>query len=139
HALGRFRLSATNRLDAVLELSLRRIKAGKETHGLTRLGAAYCLLGDWASATAVLGRAVARPDAPALDGFLLALARHHLGRSDEARSDCVRALERIGSNLTDEATHDVAVDALMTIRGLGVGEAESILLDLVFPADPFAR
>ena len=27
----------------------------------------------------------------------------------------------------------------MTIRGLGVDEAESFLLDVVFPADPFAR
>ena len=33
----------------------------------------------------------------------------------------------------------MAVEALMTIRGLGVDEAESLLLDVVFPADPFAR
>jgi sulfate transport system permease protein len=40
---------------------------------------------------AVLGTATAwvlvRHDGSALDGFLLALARHHLGRVDEARSD----------------------------------------------------
>ncbi len=53
----------------------------RDGSGLTRLGAAYGLLGDWASAAAVLGRAAARPDASALDGFLLALARHHLGRA----------------------------------------------------------
>ena len=49
----------------------------------------------------------------ALDGFLLALARHHLGRVDEARSDCDRALERLGSDLADEATRDVAVEACL--------------------------
>ena len=56
---------------------------------------------------------------------------------DEARSDCDRALERLGSDLADEATHDVAIEAFMTIRGLGVDEAEAVLQDLVFPADPF--
>jgi tetratricopeptide (TPR) repeat protein len=134
--LGRFRLSVTDRPPPLLEPSLMRIKADSERNGLTRLGAAYALLGDWASAAAVLERAATRPDASALDGFLLALARHHLGQHDAARSDCDRALERLGSNLADEATHDVAVEALMTIRGLGVDEAEALLLDLVFPADP---
>ena len=75
--------------------------------------------------------------AAALDDLLLALARHHLGRTDEAGSDCDRALGRLGSDLADEATHDVAVEALMTIRGLGLEEAEAALQDLVFPADPF--
>ena len=81
----------------------------------------------------------ARPDAPALDGFLLSLAHHHLGRVDEARSDCDRALARLSSDLADEATRDVAVEGLMTIRGLGPDEAEALLLDAAFPADPFAR
>jgi hypothetical protein len=31
----------------------------------------------------------------------------------------------------------LAIEALMTIRGLGVDEAESLLQDLVFPANPF--
>ena len=115
-----------------------RLKADPERNGLTRLGAAYYLLGDWAAAAAVLERAAARPDAPALDGFLLALARHHLGRPDEARSDCDRALERLRTERAEEETRDVAVEALMTIRGLGVDEAESLLLDAAFPADPFA-
>jgi hypothetical protein len=69
--------------------------------------------------------------------LLLALARHHLGRADEARSDCDRTLGRLGSDLADEATHDVAVEAIMTIRGLGVDDADALLQDLVFPADPF--
>jgi hypothetical protein len=55
-----------------------RIKADPVRNGLTRLGAAYYLKGDWASAAAVLERAAARPDARALDKFLLALARHHI-------------------------------------------------------------
>jgi hypothetical protein len=135
--LGRFRLSVTDRPFPLFQPGLQAIRADIERDGLTRLGVAYALLGEWASAAAELARAAARPDASALDGFLLALARHHLGRRDEARSDCDRALERLGSGLADEATHDVAVEALMTIRGLGVDEAEALVLDRVFPAEPF--
>jgi tetratricopeptide (TPR) repeat protein len=136
--LGRFRLSVTDRPFPFFEPSLLRIKADGEQNGLTRLGAAYSLLGDWASAEAVLARAATRPDAPALAKFLLALVRHHTGRRDEARRDCDVALQRLGSEWPDEATHDAAIEALMTIRGLGVDEAESLLLDLVFPAEAFA-
>jgi hypothetical protein len=138
HALGRFRLSVMDRPFShfLPSLHLQTLRADTERNGLTRLGAAHYLLGDWASAAAVLARAAARPDAPALDGFLLALARHHLGRVDVARSDCDSALGRLGSGLADEATHDVAVEALMTIRGLGIDAAEALLLDQVFPADP---
>jgi tetratricopeptide (TPR) repeat protein len=139
HALGRFRLSVTNRPVSFAELWLATIKVDEARDGRTRLGAAYALKGEWAPAAAVLERAVARPDATALDGFLLALARHHLGRVDEARSACDRALGRLGSDLADEATHDVAVEAIMTIRDLGVDAAASLLLDAAFPADPFAR
>jgi WD40 repeat protein/serine/threonine protein kinase len=135
--LGRFRLSVTNRPFPLIETRLKIIKADAQRNGLTRLGAANILLGDWASAAAVLARAAARPDASAVDGFLLALARHHLGFVDEARSDCDRALERLQSGLPDEVTRDVAVEAMMTIRGQGVDEAEAQLQDLVFPASPF--
>jgi len=136
---GRFRLAVTNRPFPLFEPRLRSNKGDDGRNGLTRLGAAYVLLGDWASAAGVLGRAAARPVATALDDFLLALAHHHLGRVDEARSDCDRALERVASDLSDESTQDVAVEALMNIRGLGVDAAEALLLDAAFPADPFAR
>jgi tetratricopeptide (TPR) repeat protein len=136
---GRFRPLVTNRPFRLYEPSLRGIKADAERNGLTRLGAAYGLLGDWASAAAVLERAAARPDPSALDGLLLALARHHMGRHDEARSDCDRAIERLGSNLADVATHDVTIEVLTTVRGLSVDEAELLLLDLVFPSDPFGH
>jgi hypothetical protein len=139
HALGRFRLAVTNRPVPCFEPSLTRIKADPVRNGLTRLGAAYYLEGDWASAAAVLGRAAARPDASALDGFLLALARHHLGRTAEARSECDRALERLRTDQASDETRDVALEALTTIRELGVDEAESRLLDAAFPADPFSR
>lgn len=139
HSLGRFRLSVTDRPFPFFELSLLGTRADNRRNGRTRLGAAYAQLGDWAPAAAVLARAAARPDATALDGLLLALAHNHLGRVNEARSDCDRALEQPGSDLGDEQTHDVAVAALMTIRGLALEEAEALLLDWVFPADPFAR
>ena len=87
----------------------------------------------------MLTRAAARPDASALDDFLLALARHHLGRFDEARSDCDRAFRRRASDLAEEATHDLAIEALVTIRGLGVDGADALLYDAAFPAYPFAR
>ena len=138
HTLGRFRLSVTDRPFPLFEPSLLRIKADAERDGRTRLGAAYVLRGEWAPAAAVLARAAARPDARALDGFLLALARHHLGHRDEARSGCDRALQRPSTELAEDETRDVALEALMTIRGLGVDEAESRLLDAAFPADPFA-
>jgi hypothetical protein len=39
----------------------------------------------------------------------------------------------------DEAeAHDVAAEALTTIRGLGPDAAGSLLRDAAFPADPFA-
>ena len=136
--LGRFRLSITNRPVPFFEPSLTRIMADTERNGLTRLGVASFLHGDWASAAAVLGRAAVRPDATALDGLLLALARHHLGRHDEARSDCDRALERVRPGPAEDATRDVAIEAIMTVRGLSVDEAESLLLDATFPANPFA-
>src|SRR5262249_2032132 len=137
YTLGRFRLSVTDRPFPFFEPSVLRIKADEGRDGLTRLGATYIVLGDWASAAAVLDRAAARSDASALDWFLLALARHHVGRHDEARSDCDRAVNRLRKSLADEDTRDVTIEALMTIRGLGLDEAESLLLDLVFPAGPF--
>ena len=136
--LGRFRLSVTNRPVPSFRASLTRLKADPVRNGLTRAGAAYYLLGDWAAAASILERAAARPGAPALDGLLLALARHHLGRSAEARSDCDRALERLRTERADEENRDVAVAALMAIRGLAPDEADSLLLDAAFPADPFA-
>jgi hypothetical protein len=51
----------------------------------------------------------------------------------------VRGGDSGASGLADEATHDVAVESLMTIRGLSLDQAESLLLDTAFPADPFAR
>jgi WD40 repeat protein/tetratricopeptide (TPR) repeat protein len=139
HALGRFRLAVTNRSVPFFEPSLTRIKADPVQNGLTRLGAAYYLKGDWASAAAVLERAAARPHASALDDFLLALARHHLGRTAEARSVCDRALKRLRTDEASDETRDVAFEALTMIRDLGVDDAESLLLDAVFPADPFSR
>jgi WD40 repeat protein/tRNA A-37 threonylcarbamoyl transferase component Bud32/tetratricopeptide (TPR) repeat protein len=137
--LGRFRLSVTDRRFPLFPPSLQAIRADAERPSLTRLGAAYTLLGDWTLAATVLARATARQSATALDHFLLALARHHLGRRDEARSACDRALRRVAKDLSDEATQDVAIEALVNVRGLGVNEAEALLFDAAFPADPFAR
>jgi WD40 repeat protein len=138
--LGRFRLSVTDRTVPLLELRLMHLKADRQRNGLARLGAAYALLGDWASAAAVLERAAAHHDGSALDGFLLALAHHHLGRADQARRECDRALARLrtGQAKAEDKTHDVAAEALTTIRGLNISQAESFLLDVVFPANPFA-
>jgi hypothetical protein len=138
HTIGRFRLSVTDRPFPLFEPSLARIKADGERDGRTRLGAAYALLGEWGRAAAVLERAVARPEATPLDGFLVAVARQHLGRRGEAHHDCDRAMARLRSERADEATHDVAIEALMTIRGLSVDEAEALVLDAAFPGDPFA-
>jgi hypothetical protein len=115
-----------------------RIQADWERNGLVRLGAAYGLAGDWASAAGVLERAAAQPGGSALGGFLLALAHHHVGRPAEARNDCDRARERLQSEKGDDEARDVAVEALLSIQGLSVPEAELLLLADAFPADPFA-
>jgi hypothetical protein len=138
HALGRFRLSVTNQPFPLFEPSLMRIKADRERNGLVRLAAAYGLAGDWASAAAVLERAAAQPGASALGGFLLALARHHLGRPAAARRDCDRARQRLQNEKADDEARDVAVEALRTIQGLSAAEAELLLLNDAFPADSFA-
>jgi hypothetical protein len=137
--LGRFRLSVTNRPFPLLEPSLTKIKADGDRYGLTRLGAAYCLRGDWASAAAVLAPAATRKGAFAIDGFLLALARHHLGRPAEARGDCDRALRRMRNERVTDETRDVAIEAVAAIRGLSLNKAELVLLEAAFPADPFVR
>jgi hypothetical protein len=137
--LGRFRLSVTNQPVPFFEPRLTQLKADRERNGLTRLGAAYSLLRDWTSAAAVLERAAARPDAPAVDVFLLALAHHHLGRAEEAQSACERALARLRTDRDADATYDVAAEALLTIRDLSLGAAESLVRDAALPADPFAR
>ena len=85
----------------------------------------------------MLGRAAARPDARPSTGSCWPWPAITWVSVDEARGDCDRALERLGSSLADEATHDVAIEALMTIHGLGVHEAEAALFDVVFPAEPF--
>jgi hypothetical protein len=125
--LGRFRLSVTNRPVPFFELRLRHLKADRERNGLARLGAAYSLLGDWASAAAVHERAAARHDGSARDGFLLALAHHHLGRALKARSECDRSLARLRTDQDEDETHDVAAEALTTIRGLNIRQAEALL------------
>jgi tetratricopeptide (TPR) repeat protein len=136
--LGRFRLWVTNRPVPFFEVRLMHLKADAKRNGLERLGAAYYLLGDWASAAAVLERAAAHSDGSALGGFLMALACHHLGRRDDARSHCDRALERLRTEQADDETRDVALEALTIIRDLRIDKAESLLLDAAFPADPFA-
>ena len=62
--LGRFRLSVTNRPVPSFRASLTRLKTNPVRNGLTRSGAAYYLLGDWAAAASILERAAARPGAP---------------------------------------------------------------------------
>jgi hypothetical protein len=62
----------------------------------------------------------------------------HLGRADEARSACERAVARLRTDQDEDATHDVAALALLTIRGLSKGAAEPLLRDAALPADPFA-
>ncbi len=137
-ALGRFRLSVTNQPVLLSEPTLMRLKADLDRNGLLRLGAAHYVRGEWASAAVMLERSVARADASALDEFLLALAHHHMGRIAEARGECESAFQRLKTEPADDATRAIALEALTTIRGLKVDEAELRLLDAAFPTDPFA-
>jgi Flp pilus assembly protein TadD len=84
---------------------------------------------------------------------LLGLISVRMGRRDQAidyigqaihlEPDFAPAHNNLGLALVEcgrleEATHDVAIEALMTIRGLSVDEAEALVLDAAFPGDPFA-
>ena len=137
--LGRFRLSITGRAFPQFGSSLQIIKADETQNGLTRLGAARCLLGQWKDAEPVLSRAARSPGATALEFFLLALARDHIEEHSQAQLDCDRAVALLKSDKLEQATNDVAVEALMTIRGASVDEAQSVVFDAAFPADPFSR
>jgi WD40 repeat protein len=137
--LGRFRISVTDRPIPRSGPILFRIAADARRSGLMRLGAAYGLLGDWASTAAVLGRAVARRAASDLDALLLALAHHHLGDPETARRDFERVLKRPKTHQADAETQSLTVEALAILRGMDAGAAESLRLDAVFPANPFAR
>ncbi len=57
----------------------------------------------------------------------------------EARRDGDRALERLRTGPAEDEPRDGAVEALMTIRGLSLDEAESLVRHAAFPADPFAH
>jgi serine/threonine protein kinase/WD40 repeat protein/tetratricopeptide (TPR) repeat protein len=138
HGLGRFRLWTTGRVVPLYETALEVIRGAAQGHGLTRLGAAYLSLGEWQRAASVLARAAERPDAPALDGFLLSLALHHQGRASEARAACERALAHYRAGATDGgAAREIALEALTTIRGVRPEKAELTLLDAAFPEAPF--
>ncbi|MHB1560327.1 MAG: protein kinase domain-containing protein [Isosphaeraceae bacterium] len=139
-SLGGFRLWTTGRSVPLFEPALAVIRDDPRRSALTRLGAAYLSLGDWPRAAAVLERVASRPDAPALDGFLLALALHHQGRTDEARATCELALREYHDGATGGAvTREVALEALARLRNFDMNTAESALLDAAFPVDPFGR
>ena len=50
----------------------------------------------------------------------------------------VLGAEIVGVDLAD-GVDDVTAEALTAIRGLTISQAESLLLDAAFPANPFAR
>ena len=138
-ALGRFRLSITNRTFPLFGSALQSIRADEMQNGFTRLGAAHCLLGHWGDATAVLSRAASRSGATALDFFLLALARHHVEEHVQAQLDCDRAFALLKCDKLAQDTNDVAVEALIKVRGVSVDEAQALVFDAAFPVDPFSR
>ncbi len=61
----------------------------------------------------------------------------HLAPLDDEGIGADAALSRLERAPVAPETRDVGIAALMTIRGLTAEEAESLLLDRVFPADPF--
>jgi hypothetical protein len=70
----------------------------------------------------VLARAASRSGATALDFFLLALARHHLEERTQAQLDCDRASVLFKYEKLAQETNDVAVEALIKVRGATVSQ-----------------
>ena len=68
----------------------------------------------------MLARAGSRSGATALDFFLLALARHHLKERTQAQLDCDRASVLFKYEKLAQETNDVAVEALIKVRGATV-------------------
>ena len=87
----------------------------------------------------MLARAASRSGATALDFFLLALARHYLEERAQAQLDCDRASVLWKYEKRAQETNDVAVEALIKVRGASVDKAQALVLDAAFPADPFSR
>jgi hypothetical protein len=123
----------------LFQTSLATIRADIERNGWTRAGAAYCLDGDWPSAARILERALARDGGSIPDQLMLALAYHQMGRPNEARRNCDRGVDGLKNHMIDDETRDIAIEAILNIRGLSVDAAKSLLLDLAFPDDPFAH
>jgi hypothetical protein len=69
-----------------------------------------------------LARAASRSGATALDFFLLALARHHLEERTQAQLDCDRASVLLKYEKRAQETNDVAVEALIKLRGATVSQ-----------------
>ena len=72
------------------------------------------------------------------DWLFLAMAHHRLGHAEEARSWLDRSVRWIGQ----AADGSREVTALSSVNRLTLGllrsEAEALLTDAAFPADPFA-
>ena len=110
HTIGRFRLSAAARPEAVREERRRAGLLRNDLDGWTMLGAARYLRGEWPAALAALRNAPAGGDGRTR--ALLALVLAELGQSDEAAKWADEAFAWVGSHATDEQLRQFAAEHL---------------------------
>jgi tetratricopeptide (TPR) repeat protein len=116
--LGRLRLSATTRPDALRAENLRMVVRRAIHKGWTRLGASALLRGDRQAAIAALTRATASAGGCGLDHFLLALAHQDLEQRPESRQWAERGIAWLTQNEADERLRQTALEVLTGTLGL---------------------
>ncbi len=87
------------------------VETGNEKNALfhSLWGYAYCRAGDYSHAVDQINQAVAlRGKEDLFDGFMLALANHHLGNRAEARAALTRAVDAMRQDAVSEAKPAVA-------------------------------
>ncbi len=113
HNIGRFRLSATARPQALREERWRASVARQEVNGWTRLGAAHYLRGEWPDALAALRKATAGPSGgDGWDRLLLTLVHGELGHADAAAKGANEACAWLEKNEADERLCQLAAESL---------------------------
>jgi tetratricopeptide (TPR) repeat protein len=113
YTIGRFRLSATARPQALREEQRRSALARHDLRGRTKLAAVLYLRGEWQSALAVLKPSAEAPSGGnGWDRLLLALIHTELGHPDEAAKWGDDALAWMAENGDDEPFCQFAADSL---------------------------
>ncbi len=126
--LGRYRLSVSDRADAVLGDRLELALSRGDLSGPAALGAVRYLRGELAGVERAL--APVGEDAGALEWSLLALAQHGLDRPEQARRSYERAVAWLARNRPDPLGRAAAYQAMKDVAKLSPARAADLLASL---------